>query len=344
MDLLSPELCTKIFSFACTDGGSTGRALCLVSRYVHQTSKPYRFQSIALEGIQQELAFASLLEQTPPNMRQVRNLLVGRRPPEIEDASSQFWSEAANRLEDFQAEALSDEENEETERELQEKLDRQFMEGMAFTTARKLEWAEAFQTILEIIADSLEVLDMDIGGELMESTVTGGISLPFLTDLTVRGRIPSLGVCPLLLRLHIESSLLLDGHFASFAPNITCLRISGIHPDRMANTSVDIAAGLINNQLPSLRNIQISVISPPQCENQQGYKVWFRQICSMKKPGGPWNIFLSFDEHQSTPSDHINEWLTRINGGVGCWQTRGVDDLDTGSIIGGSDAWRNEVV
>jgi hypothetical protein len=41
-------LCQRIFRFACTDDGPTGRSLSLVSQYVHDTSKSYKLQSIII--------------------------------------------------------------------------------------------------------------------------------------------------------------------------------------------------------------------------------------------------------------------------------------------------------
>src|ERR1700691_3175931 len=62
MDHCPPEVCSQIFSLACTDGGYTGRSLSAVSRYIHETSKPYKYKSIGLHGVHKASAFASFLE------------------------------------------------------------------------------------------------------------------------------------------------------------------------------------------------------------------------------------------------------------------------------------------
>jgi hypothetical protein len=68
------ELGTKIFSFACLDDGSTGRNLSLVSKYVHQVSKPVKLQSIVLRGFRPAVGFLSLLEATLEHHRHVYHL------------------------------------------------------------------------------------------------------------------------------------------------------------------------------------------------------------------------------------------------------------------------------
>ncbi|KAJ7251414.1 hypothetical protein C8J57DRAFT_1078181 [Mycena rebaudengoi] len=79
MNQAPPEIYAHIFSYACTDSGYTGRSLSLVSKYFHEVSKPAILQSIALYGRAQILAFAALLDQTPPHLRTTRALLINGR-------------------------------------------------------------------------------------------------------------------------------------------------------------------------------------------------------------------------------------------------------------------------
>jgi len=73
-----------IASFACTDGGFTGRSLSLVSRRIHLTSEPFRLQSISLHSARDITAFRNLLNSKPPHEDVVRNLFISpgrsRRP------------------------------------------------------------------------------------------------------------------------------------------------------------------------------------------------------------------------------------------------------------------------
>jgi len=71
MEHFPTEIWGEIYAFACVDDGRTGRALSLVSRFIHETSKPYKLQSIAVFGDRQLAAFADLIEQTPTHLRRV---------------------------------------------------------------------------------------------------------------------------------------------------------------------------------------------------------------------------------------------------------------------------------
>lgn len=65
------ELWQDIFERACTDGGTTGCSLALVSKSVHQASAPFRYYSVMLEGTNQLSAFVRVLENSDraPNVR-----------------------------------------------------------------------------------------------------------------------------------------------------------------------------------------------------------------------------------------------------------------------------------
>src|ERR1700729_2592940 len=76
MDTLPPELCTRIALFACRDTGYTGRSLSIVSKYVRETSQAAKFQTIAIHGSNQIIAFAALLERPRPHLRCVRYLFL----------------------------------------------------------------------------------------------------------------------------------------------------------------------------------------------------------------------------------------------------------------------------
>ena len=65
------ELCQRIFKYACTDDGTTGRSLSLVSKYIRDTSKPYKLQSISIAGADQATHFVQLLQRTPEPYRHV---------------------------------------------------------------------------------------------------------------------------------------------------------------------------------------------------------------------------------------------------------------------------------
>jgi hypothetical protein len=62
MEGLPTELIEYIASFACTDDGSTGRALSAVSRAVRESTAAFRFHALALRGARQISAFVALLD------------------------------------------------------------------------------------------------------------------------------------------------------------------------------------------------------------------------------------------------------------------------------------------
>lgn len=76
MDRCPSEICGEIYSFACRDDGTTGRSLSLVSRFIHETSRPYKFQSVTIVGHKQLFAFADLIENTPSELRRVQCIFI----------------------------------------------------------------------------------------------------------------------------------------------------------------------------------------------------------------------------------------------------------------------------
>jgi hypothetical protein len=76
MEYLPTEISQQIYGLACTDNGATGRSLSLVSKRVHDTSKPLKLQSIAIESAKHAVGFALLLQNTPSHLRNVVYLSV----------------------------------------------------------------------------------------------------------------------------------------------------------------------------------------------------------------------------------------------------------------------------
>jgi hypothetical protein len=74
---LAPEIWDKIVKHACVDGGRTGCALSLVSRYIRDVSHSSRLQSIALDELQAMQSAALELEHRAPEARIVRFIYLG---------------------------------------------------------------------------------------------------------------------------------------------------------------------------------------------------------------------------------------------------------------------------
>jgi hypothetical protein len=94
MDDLPTELCTRIFSLACLDDGTTGRMLSLVSKYVHQVSKSVKFQSIVLRGFKQTCQFLAVLQTTPKKHQHVYHLFVH----DDYNGDPLYWSDTLKRI------------------------------------------------------------------------------------------------------------------------------------------------------------------------------------------------------------------------------------------------------
>jgi hypothetical protein len=90
MDRCPVEVCTQIFAHACTDNGFTGRSLSLTSRYIRETSKPTKLQSLSVTTPQQIHGLAHLITHTPPRYRRVRYLFLSSSTP-YDDGDDNGW-------------------------------------------------------------------------------------------------------------------------------------------------------------------------------------------------------------------------------------------------------------
>lgn len=98
MDHLPPEICHHIYSKACTDGGKTGRSLALVSKYIHETSKAYRLQSVSLRGADHARDFALSLDCTPYRERLIVELSVRSDADATRYTSPENWLSPYQRM------------------------------------------------------------------------------------------------------------------------------------------------------------------------------------------------------------------------------------------------------
>jgi hypothetical protein len=70
------EIWHLIFSLACTDDGSTGRSLSLVSTYFRDISAPFKYQSIAITDWSQIIAFSQFFCKLPASQKKTVYLFV----------------------------------------------------------------------------------------------------------------------------------------------------------------------------------------------------------------------------------------------------------------------------
>ncbi|KAF9453530.1 hypothetical protein P691DRAFT_624485, partial [Macrolepiota fuliginosa MF-IS2] len=91
-----PEICKKIFAFACDDTGFTGRSLSLVSRYIHDVSEDVKYRSLAIWSMPQILRCHEVLISKPPHLRRIIHLFISAheqvRPGETGPVAEYQWA------------------------------------------------------------------------------------------------------------------------------------------------------------------------------------------------------------------------------------------------------------
>ncbi|KZT12207.1 uncharacterized protein LAESUDRAFT_734001 [Laetiporus sulphureus 93-53] len=78
-----PEVLAIIFAYACSEDGTTGRSLSLVSHYIHAASSPFQWQSLSISGIRQARGFAAHVfaayDLEPRHRRPIHHLFLSTR-------------------------------------------------------------------------------------------------------------------------------------------------------------------------------------------------------------------------------------------------------------------------
>ena len=220
------EILSFIFAEACTDDGFTGRSLSLVSRRIHDTSRRYALQSVALYGSYQLSAFASLLDKVNPEDRGVRHLYL--------TDCRRVWVEylPGQDREDWLAERMG--------------------EHFHINHPSREHTSSAILRILTAVAPTLETLTLLLFDRYAEQPLPNTLSLPKLRELTLHGSSLTHGVqseltqCLSLRRLQVIQDFSIRGSMAKavarLAPLLTHLRISRLVANRIA--SGDVVRGL----------------------------------------------------------------------------------------------------
>ncbi|KAI0824425.1 hypothetical protein BC628DRAFT_1411028 [Trametes gibbosa] len=197
MDTLPLELHAQIFAFACTDDGSSARSLALVSRYVHEVAAPYRYQSIAISGMEQMTELVTRLDTISPHSRRIRHLFLSD------------WTHAQTK------ECIV--------RMSEDAQDRYLLEK---TLALR---------ILMLAAPTLETLAVMVACPYTGPPLLGALfstPMPHLTGLAVHGFYPfphAPGVMPRLERLHLSGNRNPHGLLELGALDIACPSLKHLH-------------------------------------------------------------------------------------------------------------------
>ncbi|RXW21794.1 hypothetical protein EST38_g4070 [Candolleomyces aberdarensis] len=103
MECVPVELWLYVFSIACSDDGRTGRSLSLVSRRVNQLSKPFKYQSIAVDKLSNIAGLSEILQNLPAEFRVVQKLFV-----HVPEFSPNGWDDKLGVEEDRMSTGSSD--------------------------------------------------------------------------------------------------------------------------------------------------------------------------------------------------------------------------------------------
>lgn len=70
------EIWDMVFRLACQDGGSTGRSLAQVSRYIRHISASVQYFSLTIRGAKQVESFLAMVDQAPPDSVRIQHLFI----------------------------------------------------------------------------------------------------------------------------------------------------------------------------------------------------------------------------------------------------------------------------
>lgn len=340
LDKLPPELCARIFQFACTDSGYTGRSLSLVSRYIHETSQPAKLQSIALVGRKQILDFAVLLSRTPAHLRTTRYLFVNGQETKTEwkqlmdeayggpEKAAEYRRKCAillppdevRRMQALQSEIMQEEDK------ANRFLDRFGAEG-----------ARAVESILRGVGPTLELLDVALN-EHVAMRMSSTLSLPRLLDLTTRCSFPLepmggtllLAPCPSLHRLHIvevttqrpwTTSFFKNG-ISQFAPALTHLRLSGLRNgiSALIELPATLQQVVIKPGVPPASNARYMVVA--------AYRQLLHQARELRDLAPDVVVLRRADDHFPTQDVYYREWVEKAAGGPSDWDVSDLDEVE----------------
>jgi hypothetical protein len=313
------------------------------------------------------LAFAALLARTSPHLRKVRYLFISSYDPDVEgtDESYARYILLSERMEAFvenernrssdaaiEEEEMLDAECSSQYNLMQSKRDTNYQRNRVRSKPK----AVAFETILRLVASTLEILEVDLDSYTAEHT-SEIVSLPSLTDLTTHGGFPLkyyqgreppvqlLEPCHSLRRLHVvERSWLVAPFYyldqLSFAPSVSHLRFSNIQ-DGQFPINVGVALGVrkpwghrlnVGPFPPTIERILIQPSQPPRPNGRcgtplVGYMNLLRHSRVLQRDDSRF-VLLQAQSAEILDTDDESGWLDLVNGGKGCWDETDTDCYD----------------
>lgn len=295
-----PELHSYICAFACSDGGYTVQALSLVSRYFRDIARPYLYQSLSLSGVDQIMAAAVKLENTPVHLRRVQHLFISdesqrRNDHQLGKRICDMEATSIVRIITFAAPTL---------------------QTLAFVTTCPLTGTSLIGRLFRILFPSLR-----------ELTVSGFYPFP-----------SSPGKMPLLERLHLNGNrnphgLLQVGALENVCPSLTHLRVSGLAlaasfaQELEESLNPDELSMFPSNLPPHMREIIIQPSSSPPMSGKPStaqvkdrtMMIWLEQAQCLSSSTSVRLSLLPRRETEMLPNDVRKGWFSRLHGGNGCW-------------------------
>ncbi|KZP14822.1 hypothetical protein FIBSPDRAFT_101480 [Athelia psychrophila] len=327
MERIPSEIWAKIFAYACTDSGTTGRRLSIISKFIREASAPVKLQSISIHGLQQIISFHQLLLQTPPHLRRIRHLFLSLVPlPPAPRGLARFMP--SRRAPEVAPVISQDEGN-----------------NLRLACTR----------IFAAVAECIELLHLDVPiYYLCDSPDFPNPTFPRLSELTSDGYplhtwcapddVPASALCPQLRRWHmVDYPANIFGLITTVAPSLTHLRFSGLQQDGAfpldLKAALEIVAERPNDdfragEAPDNRTgrlpdtIQSVYVQPAKAPPRgpcgtvmmsYGQLMWGLQ--ELNKAESRLVLLKEFNNDWGRICTS-SEWLDRINGGQGCWSLR----------------------
>jgi hypothetical protein len=339
---LPTELWEKIFSFACLDDGSTGRSLSLVSRYVCQTSRPFKYQSLAIRSLLQAESLPRVLTQYSPNRQSVLNLFFLCDPKEMFPDLKQAKPAPSSILRRINSLIFRPEQPRQTKSQF-ERLIRSRAKREKHISPIILEklMAVAINRILIVVASTLRTLSISICSPVSFISFVGCPTLPVLQELTIAygngrsGSIPgslleSFEPMPSLRRLNLHRFYpSLDApdlirHISRLSPEVEFIMLPWVRAGWKEYW--DSTSDLQHLPWPSsLTRTKIYIQPPPPPllpYLQRSYRTTISE-CRELAARDERLVFIKPDQEpwEFNGNTLEKEWVSRISGGDGCWGT-----------------------
>ncbi|PIL24374.1 hypothetical protein GSI_14127 [Ganoderma sinense ZZ0214-1] len=347
MEHLAMELLLEIFDLACADDALAARSLSLVSRRVHEASRPFRFRIVSLYATTANLQ--AFIHSIGVERKRSPNILPKCRHLFLQCPNTREWGQDATlTLKDALMSTSAS-------------LDERYSGILSYsergrTSGTRNQWTEHLSSLLDIVAQDLETFTLVAGSDLDGSIFPS--SFPALRELSVVARgfpldfDPNTGHryrFPSLRHFHFASlgdSEKSPGDLATLiprAPKLTHLRIS--HLPRQRNLSALIRLYRKDGPHTAFANLERVLIQPVPPSERCGPSIMYcdfvtRLWCSARPARVPvylvpGDVKLHGADHQAFVRKAKEEWQDRIAGGEGCWVVKEdwVNRSDVGHVV-----------